>query len=1348
MKNSYQLLLVLILFLGLTVSPLLYASYTQKTVLANIDKSAHGIKIPTLTSNHQELLATQSTLSGMSNQFDPVMGKTTFVWSGLDQKTPDLSQVQPSARAEHAAQFYLRSLAGISSGKSGVSEAVMASMHHAARGPLVARFRQEIKGIEVFNKEYSVLMDREYNFVAGSGYLASNITANKTLQLLAGFGLVEDAIKVAVSDLSGGNTEVSLTAIKQRGSYKLFKSETVSGLNVIGKARAKRVFYEYRGQLVPAHYVEIRLAEFESLDSNDYSYVVSGGGEVLFRKNLVADSNNFTYRVNASAGGYPSEGPHGDVQPAAALGSDATVLKEMSLVTLAHYNKISTQDPWLAEDATMTSGNNVFAYADVVIPQGFSEGDIVVYTNGAKLFDYPLSSSASANSIDNRRAAVVSMFYMNNFMHDWWYDYGFDEASGNAQVSNYDRGGEEGGELHAQAQDYSGLNNANMSTPADGASPRMQQFLWNSKDTENGVHQGLTITSHAALGLLQSTQVAAFGAAQYSATSGSIVRLIDGDDVNSASSTDGCEAATNGADLVGNIAIIDRGSCAFTLKVLNAQNAGAIGAIVVNNDDDGRAAPMGGFDSFISIPSMGINYLEGRAIYELITAGDTVIAEMFSTYPLKDSSFDNGIMAHEWGHYISNRLVGNANGLINRQGLSLGEGWGDFHSLMFIVKKDDVHIAGNSDWELPYAIGTYVEDFRYAGRRAPYTPNMDINPLMFRHIVCDSIPPRLPATSCESPHDAGEVWASMLWDVYVKLLNMHEFSEAQSRMASYLVAGYSMTPIAPTYTEARDAILAAMYATDPEDYAAALEAFARRGLGVRAVSPGRYDDNNAGAVESTSTELFTFAGASLAINATYDGVESGYCSNDNILDVGETGMVSFTLTNTGSQVLSGVTAQLSVTSGHDVTLENDGLIEFSDIGVFETISSSGLTITLNSAGTGDTLKIKVSFPEQVLNDEIIESSDISIETIVNVDFQSLPLIGSSAIDDMETLASIVNFKQNDLKGTAPETQSLDANNTALFSAFNSNVDLGSQTMALLNNNIESDVAAESAPVEVGYGQDFSVSFWHFFWIEESRDGGVVEISINDSDWVDVQEMGGVFDVGYTGYLNENSTQSLQDRPTFTGINGNFSTVIGNKERISFGQNLNGQTVRLRFRIATDAYYRDFGWFIDNVEFSNIVTPLFSEVIAGDTFACDNSAPKLTITEDLVIDEGNSGSLTVAVTDRNLDDHHTYRWVQTTGSAATLSGADTATLGIIQAPVAADTTLTFEVTVTDGKDSVVSSVDVTVNDIPPPPTPVPPTPQASSGGGGCTVASDGSSDASMPVMLLLVGLLLVRRRYLK
>ncbi len=91
--------------------------------------------------------------------------------------------------------------------------------------------------------------------------------------------------------------------------------------------------------------------------------------------------------------------------------------------------------------------------------------------------------------------------------------------------------------------------------------------------------------------------------------SGSVVLAEDG----VGTGTDGCEAFTNGAAVNGNIALIDRGSCSFTSKVVNAQAVGATAVLIANNVATGLP-PMGGSDPTITIPSIGISQTEGASI--------------------------------------------------------------------------------------------------------------------------------------------------------------------------------------------------------------------------------------------------------------------------------------------------------------------------------------------------------------------------------------------------------------------------------------------------------------------------------------------------------------------------------------------------------------------------------------------------------------------------------------------------------------------------------------------------------------------------------------------------------------
>ena len=66
------------------------------------------------------------------------------------------------------------------------------------------------------------------------------------------------------------------------------------------------------------------------------------------------------------------------------------------------------------------------------------------------------------------------------------------------------------------------------------------------------------------------------------------------DDGTGATSTQGCNATfTNKAALMGKIALIDRGTCSFDIKVKNAQVNGAVAAIIANN----RTVAAGGVTS-------------------------------------------------------------------------------------------------------------------------------------------------------------------------------------------------------------------------------------------------------------------------------------------------------------------------------------------------------------------------------------------------------------------------------------------------------------------------------------------------------------------------------------------------------------------------------------------------------------------------------------------------------------------------------------------------------------------------------------------------------------------------------
>lgn len=146
-----------------------------------------------------------------------------------------------------------------------------------------------------------------------------------------------------------------------------------------------------------------------------------------------------------------------------------------SLVTFDALNTNASPEGWVPDWSTETLGNNVDAHAD-------RNGDNVAdlprpQCTAGRVFDFPLDlNSHPTNAI---AASVVQLFYWCNWMHDRLYELGFDEASGNFQADNYGRGGSGGDAVQADGQDGSGVNNANMTTLADGIPPRMQMYLWN-----------------------------------------------------------------------------------------------------------------------------------------------------------------------------------------------------------------------------------------------------------------------------------------------------------------------------------------------------------------------------------------------------------------------------------------------------------------------------------------------------------------------------------------------------------------------------------------------------------------------------------------------------------------------------------------------------------------------------------------------------------------------------------------------------------------------------------------------------------------------------------------------------
>ncbi|WP_075341991.1 M36 family metallopeptidase [Tenacibaculum agarivorans] len=328
---------------------------------------------------------------------------------------------------------------------------------------------------------------------------------------------------------------------------------------------------------------------------------------------------------------------------------------------------------------TITRGNNVWAQEDA----NGNNGTGASPSGGSGLdFDFPVNLNQAPSNY--RNASTTNLFYWNNIMHDVWYQYGFDEASGNFQENNYGRGGSGSDSVNADSQDGSGTNNANFGTPPDGSNPRMQMFLWNR------------------------------------------------------------------------------------------------------------------------------------------------------TNPGRDGSFDNIIIAHEYGHGISTRLVGGRNSNVLGGSEQMGEGWSDWFGLMLTMKAGDTGADRRG-------VGTYVLGQGLNGlgiRPTVYSTDRSINDTDYSDIG-----------GLARPHGVGYAFCTILWDMTWLLIDQEGFDPdfyngtGGNNIAMALVTeGLKNTASNPGFVSGRDGILQA----DQDLYGGAYRCLIWKAFAERGVGEGANENNNGG----------------------------------------------------------------------------------------------------------------------------------------------------------------------------------------------------------------------------------------------------------------------------------------------------------------------------------------------------------------------------------------------------------------------------------------------------------------------------------------------------------------------
>ncbi|WP_394839017.1 M36 family metallopeptidase [Pendulispora rubella] len=1114
-------------------------------------------------------------------------GKARVILGGLAEDRPTLG-----VNAETAARVHLlRHAEPLGLNENAVRGAAVTASHAIGGGASIVQFEQRIDGLEVFRSRATVVVDATKNLVSLGSNL--NIAGSASKATKWNFRLSPEMAMNRLYNEHFGQ-QLPEGAVRDKGSVsggelRGLAVASADGAPSVFQVTSKRILYPEQYGLTPAYYMEFFARAPKSNENEAFGYAVSAkDGRVLYKTSLT-QYEKYKYRVWAETDqdNIPKDGPYKDFSPhpvgvpprATPLEFDTTASRGTNVIEIDGFNK--NKDPWLPDGQTETKGNNVDAYSDrtdthkandagtAIVGDGFGEGDLRANTTADKTFDRTFNPTLEPGaSPDQIKAAVTQIFYDVNWMHDYWYDSGFDEVSKVAQANNYGRGGADKDELHAEAQDgadFGQSNNANMSTPSDGAHPRMQMFVWSALPLNR------SITTTPAKQFTDWIGAATWGPQTYDVTGTLAV-------------ANPANACTPVGDLTGKIAVVQRGACTFGQKAKLVQDKGAIGVIIINNSA-GNAAPSLGADPatspLVTIPVLGLS-LEDGAKLNVAPVAVSAALHRGAEAPKHDGTIDNTVVAHEWGHYLHHRLVDCG----SKSCGGMSEGWADFNALLMVVREADLPLKDKIFPLSQYAGAGLLQKSPYFGiRRAPYTTDKTKNPFTFQHVQSSAtLPPNIPlapgGVEMSEVHNVGEIWANTLFTGYVNMQTVgkaagRDFKTIKRRMADYIVAGMKATPVEPTFLEQRDALLSAVWAMQDrrDDFLALAQGFADRGMGVGAVSPGIAPDTNQDGLEGV-VESFVADKGEVVMEAKVEEVDATSCDHDGVLDAGETGQVTIKLRNIGWVELKDTTVK--VTSGNSSLVFGDG--------------GQKTVASLNPYGDV-TVKIPVTIPK--------EATFRGLQPI------QVTLSSAAAVHPTlsETIQTTVNFDDAPKTATVDDVESIGesvwtmTHGSADLKAWSRQADGLNHMWHGNDTGTSGDESLVSPELTVGDG-DFTVSFKHRYVFEYNVDdpsspvffdGAVMELTEdNGATWKDVTTYG--VDPKYLAPIVASDENPLAGRMAWVARDSfpDFATIS-----LNFGKKLAGKTVKVRFRIGTDSGAGAGGWDIDDIAFAGITNKPFT-----------------------------------------------------------------------------------------------------------------------------------------------------------
>ncbi|MBK8466450.1 MAG: M36 family metallopeptidase [Chloracidobacterium sp.] len=529
-----------------------------------------------------------------------------------------------------------------------------------------------------------------------------------------------------------------------------------------------------------------------------------------------------------------------------------------------------------------------------------------------------------------------------------------------------------------------------------------------------------------------------------------------------------------------------------------------------------------------------------------------------------DGDLDADVIVHEYTHGLSNRLHGNSSGLGSNMSGGMGEGWGDFYGHAMLSEPTDpingIYTTGGYD-TYRGAGGAFFNNYYYGIRRFPKAViaftggpnNRPHNPLTFADAdatqlnISDGAYARgsFGSSTADQVHGLGEIWSSALWEVRAKFITRLGWEVGNRRTLQLVTDGMKLAPLNPTFITERDAIIAAAQALGGADTADVWAGFALRGVGFSA----QVVVNGSGG-STRVIEAFDLPNLRQLPNFT---ISDSSGNNNGYFEPSENVLVTVPINNSTGNIATDVM----------VAINGGSPISYGTIANSETVSRT-FPVTLPAVACGSTTTLNIS-----INSSLGQANASGVVGPLGV-----PSFGGSTenFDGVPAPALPAAWTQANSGAQAAWITSASGADTAPNSAFGNDAASPGES-SLISPLIQ--VTSSAASVTFRNQYSFETPDW---------DAMVLEISIANGAFQDIVAAGGSFVTGgYTGTVNNTSGNPLGGRMAWIGVSAGYITSTAN-----LPASANGQNVKLRWRIATDAAVGGVGANVDTVSLTGAV----------------------------------------------------------------------------------------------------------------------------------------------------------------